>query len=176
MDDFIELTRAESMSIAHDRLNLADLLREAADDFWASAQARGMTLEVHAPMAVAWAYGDQALIMRAIGNLVDNAIKYSPDGSSIQLSIQGDAGDWTIRIADVGPGIAPEDQPRLFQPFFRTSEAHRSGTGGAGLGLAFVHTVAQRHGGQVSVDSSPGQGSTFMLSLPMLLDDDAYED
>jgi len=176
VDDFIELTRAESMSIAHDRLNLADLLREAADDFWASAQARGMTLEVHAPMAVAWAYGDQALVMRAIGNLVDNAIKYSPDDSTIQLSIQGDAGAWTIRIADAGPGIAPEDQPRLFQPFFRTSEAHRSSTGGAGLGLAFVHTVAQRHGGQVSVDSSPGRGSTFMLSLPMLLDDDAYED
>jgi len=176
VDDFIDLTRAESMSIAHDRLNLADLLRESADDFWAAAQARGISLDVQAPMAVAWAYGDQALIMRTIGNLVDNAIKYSPDDSRIVLRLRESAGTWNIDVQDAGPGIAPQDQALLFQPFFRTGEAHRSSTRGAGLGLAFVRTVAQRHGGQISLDSRPGAGSRFTLSLPMLLDDDAYED
>jgi len=174
VDDFIQLTRAESMHIAHARLDLADLLREAADEFWAAAQAHRITLEVRAP-AAALAYGDQALIMRAICNLLDNAIKYSPDGSRIHLRVQAAAEFWNVEIEDAGPGIALEDQARLFQPFFRTGEAHRSSTGGAGLGLAFVRTVALRHGGQIAVHSQRGAGTRFTLSLPKALDDDAYE-
>ena len=175
VDEFIQLTRAESMDIAHAKLDLADLLREAADEFWAAAQRRKITLDVHAPPTPALAYGDQTLIMRAICNLLDNAIKYSPDGSRIQLRVRAAAEMWDVEIEDAGPGIAPQDQQRLFQPFFRTGEARRSSTGGAGLGLAFVRAVALRHGGEITVHSERGSGTRFTLRLPIALDDDAYD-
>ncbi|GAB1576912.1 CHASE2 domain-containing protein [Bordetella petrii] len=176
VDDFIQLTRAESMDIAHVTLDLADLVREAADEFWAAAQARGITLGVQVPPGPALANGDQTLIMRAISNLLDNAIKYSPDGSPVQLRVQAGADAWDIEIEDAGPGIAPDDQARLFEPFFRTGDAHRSSTVGSGLGLAFVRTVAQRHGGQVAIHSQPGSGARFVLSLPKALAEADYED
>lgn len=176
VDDFIQLTRAESMDIAHVTLDLADLVREAADEFWAAAQARGITLGVQVPPGPALANGDQTLIMRAISNLLDNAIKYSPDGSPVQLRVQAGADAWDIEIEDAGPGVAPDDQARLFEPFFRTGDAHRSSTVGSGLGLAFVRTVAQRHGGQVAIHSQPGSGARFVLSLPKALAEADYED
>ena len=167
VDDFIQLTRAESMKIAHDRLDLVSLTNEITDDFWAAAQTRAITLNVRASVPVALTYGDAPLIRRALGNLLDNAIKYSPDGSTIHLHISSELGMWNVEIQDSGPGIPAEDQVRLFEPFFRTGAARNSSTGGAGLGLAFVHTVAQRHGGQVSLRSEPGSGSRFLFSLPI---------
>src|SRR3546814_13583708 len=99
-------------------------------------------------------------------DLLDNAIKYSPDGSRIQLRVQAAADLWDVEIEDAGPGIAPEDQARLFQPFFRTGEAHRSSTGGAGLGLAPVRTVALRHGGPIPLPSQRGAGTRLPSPLP----------
>jgi len=176
VDDFIQLTRAESMDIAHMTLDLADLVREAADEFWAAAQARNITLGVQVPSEPALANGDQTLIMRAISNLLDNAIKYSPDGSPVQVRVVAGADAWDIEIEDAGPGIAPDDQARLFEPFFRTGDAHRSSTVGSGLGLAFVRTVAQRHGGEVAIYSQPGSGARFVFSLPKALAEADYED
>ena len=177
VDDFIQLTRAESMQIGHDRLDLVSLLYEITDDFWAATQARAITLELQSSVPVALVYGDATLLMRALVNLVDNAIKYSPDDSAVELRLSLDPGGeaWNIDIQDAGPGIAAEDQARLFKPFFRTGAARNSDTKGSGLGLAFVYTVAQRHGGAVTLDSTLGAGSRFTFSLPVAPDEEACQ-
>ncbi|CAM4196279.1 CHASE2 domain-containing protein [Bordetella muralis] len=167
VDDFIQLNRAESMSIARDRLDLVAMLHEISDDFWAAAQARAMTLDVHSSVPVALAYGDSTLILRALSNLIDNALKYSADNSTIHVRLSPDADTWAIDIQDTGPGIAVEDQARLFEPFFRTKTVQDSTTEGSGLGLAFVHAVAQRHGGSVTLKSELGVGSRFTFRLPV---------
>lgn len=167
VDDFIQLNRAESMSIARDRLDLAAMLHEISDDFWAAAQARAMTLDVQSSVPVALAYGDSALILRALSNLLDNAIKYSADNSTIHVRLSPDVDTWAIDIQDTGPGIAVEDQAHLFEPFFRTKTVQDSNTEGSGLGLAFVHAVAQRHGGSVTLHSELGVGSRFTFRVPV---------
>lgn len=174
VDDFIQLTRAESMSISHDRLDLVSILYEIADDFWAASRPRNITLQVSASVPIALTCGDKSLIVRALSNLLDNAIKYSPDNSVIDLQLHRGWQTWDIDIQDAGPGIAPEEQAQLFDPFFRTRSAYDSDADGSGLGLTFVQTAAQRHGGKVTVYSEPGTGSRFTFSLPFAVMDESH--
>ena len=173
VDDFVHLTRAESLKIGDARVDLTALVLDAMDDVWALAQARGIALEPQ-DMPQAFVRGDHALLRRALNNLLDNAIKYTPEGGHVGTALRADGAHWIVAITDDGVGIAPEDVPQLFQAFSRVG-ATRSDTGGAGLGLAFVHTVATRHGGGVQVSSRSGAGSTFTLSLPADLADDDEE-
>ncbi|AHV94367.1 sensor histidine kinase [Bordetella holmesii] len=166
VDGFVQLTRAESMKIHLCSLDMADLLREVCDDFWAPSRERGITIELREPLAPAFVMADQALLRRAMANLLDNAIKYSPRDSHIVCDIQHHATDWVMSVADQGPGIAADQQALVFQPFVRVAQAAHADAGGAGLGLAFVRTVAERHHGQAVVRSAPGQGSIFILRLP----------
>lgn len=166
VDGFVQLTRAESMKIGFVPLNLSDLLREVCDDFWAPSQSRDIGIELHEPMPDAFVQGDQTLLRRAISNLLDNAIKYSPEHTQIRCAIAADGEDWLLTISDQGPGIAAEDIGRVFQPFARMGDAVRADAGGAGLGLAFVRTVAERHHGKAEVHSTQGNGATFSLRLP----------
>jgi signal transduction histidine kinase len=115
---------------------------------------------------VAYTRGDQTLLMRALCNLIDNAIKYSPPQTRIECSIEEEPGFWRVAIRDQGQGIADADLARLFEPFSRVGVETRGDVGGAGLGLAFVRTVAERHGGSVEVTSELGVGSVFTLRLP----------
>lgn len=173
VDDFIQFNRAESMSITHERLDLVATLYEVADEFWAAAQSRGITVNVQSTLPIALTYGDQPLIVRALSNLLDNAIKYGAHNSTIQLRLSLTANAWDIEIEDEGPGIAAEDQTRLFEPFFRTHDVQDSDAEGSGLGLAFVQMVAQRHGGSVTLHSELGVGSRFTFRLPITPDDEA---
>ena len=106
---------------------------------------------------MAYALGDQTLLMRALCNLIDNAIKYSPADTRIDCGIEEDDGYWRISVRDQGRGIAAQDLDSLFEPFSRVAADTRKDVGGAGLGLAFVRTVAQRHGGTAEVSSEPGR-------------------
>jgi signal transduction histidine kinase len=169
VDDFVHLTRAESMPLARNPIDLSEILHEAMDDFWAPSQTRGIELSIDEDLPWALAQGDHALLLRAICNLLDNAVKYTPAGGRVQASLRPDGSNWEILITDSGAGIAEEDLSKLFQPFMRVG-ATKSDSNGAGLGLAFVHTVAWRHGGSVTVQSKPGMGSTFSLRLPACAD------
>jgi signal transduction histidine kinase len=104
------------------------------------------------------------LSARAIGNLLGNALKFSPTGSSITCAVEAFPRSWAVLVRDQGPGIAEEFRTQLFDPFVRGPTT--GNIDGAGLGLAFVKTVAQRHGGKVLLDSTPGRGSVFRLVLP----------
>lgn len=171
VDDFVQLTRAESLHIGQARVDLTALLLDAMDDVWALAQARGITLEAPRELPQAFVRGDHALLRRALTNLLDNAIKYTAAGGHVRATLEEEAGSWSVSIVDDGVGIAAADLPHLFQAFSRVGPTARADSG-AGLGLAFVHTVASRHGGAVRVDSRPGRGSTFTLGLPADLAED----
>jgi two-component system, OmpR family, sensor histidine kinase SenX3 len=110
--------------------------------------------------------GDQTLLVTAIANLVSNAIAYSPNGSSVSISRRRRGENIEIAVTDRGIGIAPADQERVFERFFRVDQARSRATGGTGLGLAIVKHVAANHNGSIRLWSQPGTGSTFTLSIP----------
>ncbi|PRC41963.1 two-component sensor histidine kinase [Mycobacterium sp. ITM-2017-0098] len=110
--------------------------------------------------------GDQTLLVTAIANLVSNAIAYSPNGSSVSISRRKRGENIEIAVTDRGIGIAPADQERVFERFFRVDKARSRATGGTGLGLAIVKHVAANHNGSIRLWSQPGTGSTFTLSIP----------
>ena len=106
------------------------------------------------------------LLQQALTNLVDNAIRYCPTASEVTISFDIRPTDAAITVADNGPGIDPADQPRIFERFFRTGDARSRSSGGTGLGLAIVKHIAKAHRGSVHLESSPGSGSAFTITLP----------
>lgn len=111
--------------------------------------------------------GDREHIKRLLLNLIDNAIKYTPAGGRVTLSLRGD-GKWAyLEIADTGIGLTETEQKKIFHRFYRAAEARSQSGGGAGLGLSIVQSIAEAHGGTIQVESTPGQGSTFTVSLPV---------
>ena len=111
--------------------------------------------------------GDTHKLRQLVGNLVDNAIKYTPDGGTVTVSVFRDS-EWArLQVADTGIGIAPEDLPHIFDRFYRVDKARSRASGGTGLGLAIVKAIAEQHGGKVTVSSEPGEGSTFTTSFKL---------
>jgi two-component system phosphate regulon sensor histidine kinase PhoR len=106
------------------------------------------------------------LLEQAVVNLVDNAVKYSPEGSAVEVGLAETPEEIVIFVTDHGPGVPREHLPRLFERFYRVDKARSRDLGGTGLGLAIVKHIAQAHGGRVSVESRVGQGSTFRIHLP----------
>ncbi len=165
-EDFIRLARAESQFLALKEVDLVGLVLDATDELWALAKQRGVDLQLDIVAESAVMHGEPALLVRAIANLVSNAIKFSPRGKPVVVRLSHDAAHFAIGVKDHGPGIAPEDQARLFQPFSRLHNEGADAPAGSGLGLVFVKTVAERHGGRVVVDSQAGAGATFTILLP----------
>jgi signal transduction histidine kinase len=145
------------------RLDLAPLLAEVADLYSALAEDRGIVLTLETPKAVA-AYGDKAMIQQAIANLVDNAVKFSPEGGTVHLSASVSSMVF-ITVSDQGPGIALDEREKATDRFYR-GESARS-TPGSGLGLSLVLAVAHLHGGELRLeDSRPGLRAVMALPLP----------
>lgn len=164
-DGFIQLARAQSRDYRLQPLNLVDLVREAMDDLWETAQSRRIVLHYADGPPEATAEADRELLGRAVTNLLGNAIKFSPANTAVEAAVRAEPGHWVVSVNDVGPGIAPEALADLFKPFFRDPTSHR--VDGAGLGLPFVHAVMTRHGGKVTVQSQRGAGSCFELWVPI---------
>jgi two-component system phosphate regulon sensor histidine kinase PhoR len=110
---------------------------------------------------------DQALLQQAIHNLVENAIKYTPAQGKVNIRMWPKQDRMVIEVRDTGSGISPMDQPRLFEKFYRGAQQTSKEQHGTGLGLAIVKSIAERHGGQVWVESQLGKGSTFFLAIPL---------
>jgi len=111
-------------------------------------------------------HGTERQLVTALANLVDNAIAYSPENTVVTISASWEQDKVELSVIDEGIGIAPEDQKRIFERFYRADPARSRATGGTGLGLAIVKHIATNHGGQVSVTSTVGKGSKFTLRLP----------
>ena len=171
VDGFVALARAESSDPSKfDEFDVRDAIQDAYDEVWAAAKAREITIDLNVPTAWVLVDGDRQLLARAIVNVLSNAIKFSPDRSTIQLECRHQDSTVVVCITDNGPGIEPEQQAQLFQRFTRGVHRGAKDPGGAGLGLAFVRVVAEKHGGRVWVENStaaaPGTGSVFCLSIP----------
>nr|WP_242384335.1 ATP-binding protein [Thermobispora bispora] len=142
-----------------------DVIREAIDRCNTKASAKGIQL-VTAGAQGLQVWGDDDLLVTALRNLIDNAIAYSPEKTRVVVSSRSAHGHVEVSVADQGIGIPEEAQQRIFERFFRVDAARSRATGGTGLGLAIVKHVAVAHGGEVTVWSKEGSGSTFTLRLP----------
>jgi two-component system, OmpR family, phosphate regulon sensor histidine kinase PhoR len=130
------------------------------------AEAHGVALEFKsvAPITI---QGDREHLRRLLLNLVDNGIKYTPAGGRVTLTLQRD-GEWAVlRVADTGIGLTREELEQIFQRFYRAPAAVDQGKEGSGLGLCIARSIAEAHGGHIRVESSPQQGSTFTVFLPL---------
>ncbi len=169
-DDFVHLARAESGRFVVETFNLSEALLDAADDLWPLADAKRIRIVSDVPEEEALITGDRALLTRAITNLLGNAIKYSDERTRIIARTRLEDRQVVVEIEDQGRGIAADDLPKLFEPFRRLAPPEgapaASEATGAGLGLAFVKAVVERHRGQVSATSVEGSGSVFGIHLP----------
>jgi two-component system phosphate regulon sensor histidine kinase PhoR len=109
---------------------------------------------------------DAALLEQAVGNIIDNAVKYSEPGGRIQIRVARESGEVRISVTDRGIGIPAEHIDRIFERFYRVDKARSRKAGGTGLGLSIVKHIAALHHGRVTVESAPGEGSTFTIVLP----------
>jgi signal transduction histidine kinase len=159
------LTAGEAaFPLRRERVAAADLLARAAERF--GAVHVGRALEVEAADGLPALDADPVLLRRALDNLLDNAAKYSPADAPVTLAARLDAGSLRVEVRDRGIGIAPEDLPRLFTPFFRTERSRARAAGGTGLGLALARRIVEAHGGTIAVESEPGRGTVVRVALP----------
>ncbi len=172
-EQFLELTRAESQERGRwQAIDLASVAIHAFDQTWSQAQSRQIHLVQRFQVEAAWIRGERDLLERAILNLLTNAIKFSPSGSTVELVLDRVGDQFRCCVIDQGRGIAEEDRPKLFRRFQRIGGG---GPHGVGLGLAFVKVVADRHGGSVTVESAPDEGARFCIVLPSNLSPDDAE-
>lgn len=168
VQDIIELSRLQASDaiVQGQEVNIDSVVAEAVDRSHLIAEEKGITITVggHLEEPI---LGDADLLMTAIRNLIDNAIRYSPENTTVGVGIRQRDGYAQISVTDQGPGISPEEQERVFERFYRVDSARSRQTGGTGLGLSIVKHVLANHGGEVSLWSQPGHGSTFTLRLPL---------
>ncbi len=170
IDELLELARIESgtAELRFQPVRLGDLLRNVTDSFRDEAQKKGLDLALAIPESLPAVSGEPRLLERALSNLVDNAIKYTPSGS-VSLSVGAENGRVFCTVRDTGAGIGEEDQERIFERFYRADPSRSGETGGTGLGLSIVKRVALAHDGEVHLESEPGKGSVFTISLPTFI-------
>lgn len=163
--DLLDLSRLERDQPELSPVRLDLLLAEEVDRFRPASEAKGVTLEVRAaPVTVA---GNRRDLATAVANLVDNAIRHTSEGGSIVATVDRAEAQAVLAIQDTGEGIPTKDLHRVFERFYRVDAARSRDTGGTGLGLAIVKHAAESHGGQVTVESELGVGSTFTVVLPL---------
>jgi two-component system phosphate regulon sensor histidine kinase PhoR len=174
IDDLLSLSRIELNAHLHPNtpVDLAPIVRQVVDGLQMLARDRGVEIKVATPEAPLVVLGDRDELIRALENLVENALKYGSAGKRVDLAFtrgQTRAGTPEARIAvrDYGPGIAPEHLPRLTERFYRVDVADSRSQGGTGLGLALVKHVLNRHSGRLTIESTLGSGATFTMHLPL---------
>src|SRR5262249_436216 len=147
--------------------SIIPLLKHLSDDFRAVAANKGVDLKIEMPKVLPALNLDADKMLQALGNLVDNAIKYSLPGKPVLLNLSAAKNDLTITISDKGIGIARDEHQKIFDKFFRSRQALLSHTSGTGLGLYVTKNIIEQHHGKIRFDSEENQGTTFLVSLPI---------
>ncbi|WP_219815451.1 cell wall metabolism sensor histidine kinase WalK [Arthrobacter sp. B0490] len=167
VQDIIELSRLQGADVVRrgKAVDLNSVISEAVDRNKLPAESKQIDIVVGGSASTP-VYGDRDLLMTAFRNLIDNAIRYSPEGTRVGVGVRSRDGLVQVSVTDQGSGITPEEQERIFERFYRIDAARSRQTGGTGLGLSIVKHVVSNHGGEVTVWSQAGQGSTFTVRLP----------
>lgn len=164
-EDLLLLTNDDGAHVEKEPVDLSELGMEVLSQLTPLAAARNVKL-VPVMSAGVEVETSPDLMYRCVLNLVDNAIKYSGDGSTVTLAVRAGQGGGVVQVADNGVGIAPEDLPRVFDRFYRTDKGRSRREGGTGLGLSIVKELVESLGGTVQAESAPGRGTSFTVSLP----------
>lgn len=165
VNDLLELGQLEAgLDIAKENTPLTLLARYVVENLRGAAENKGVGLEIDLPEELPLVNGDPVRLRLMIGNLLDNAIKYTPEGGVVKIEAEAEDGQVILRVKDNGPGIPLADQPYLYDKFFRASNAPKD-IPGTGLGLSIVKSIVDNHGGRIWVDSKPGDGATFTVVL-----------
>jgi two-component system phosphate regulon sensor histidine kinase PhoR len=166
VEELLELSRIESgdVPLAQQPVDIGEILAEAVERVKPQADRQGLNLTCVVASDLPPIIGDAARLERAALNLLHNAVKFTSAGGSVEASAAFDGATVTVKVHDTGVGIAPDDLPRVFERFYKADRSR--GERGTGLGLAVVKHTVEAHGGTVSVESEPGQGSTFSFSIP----------
>ncbi|HET7780791.1 MAG TPA: ATP-binding protein [Arthrobacter sp.] len=159
-------SRNGQLIVTPEAVNVAELVRSSVSSATPRAAAAGVVLQAQTPERLD-AHVDGARISQVLDNLVSNAIKYSPDGGSVLVSLEQEDGHLACRITDTGMGMSPEDASEVFAKFFRSSTVRRTAIPGVGLGLPISKAIIEAHGGTIGVDSTLGEGTTFTFRVPV---------
>lgn len=165
VDDLLVYARKGTLSLEHEPVDVSSIVRDAAEEFRTPAEAGGVSIYQRAPEGL-WVIGDRLSLRQALANLLANAVRVAPPGSTIRVR-GGQEGPWVwLGVEDQGPGIDPADHDRVFQRFWRGDPKEGREQGRSGLGLTIVRQIAEAHGGVVKLASSPGNGAAFALWIP----------
>jgi len=143
------------------------LVRDMVAAFQRSVAAKGYQVELSLPESACTIRADRDALGRAQWNLLDNAVKYSPESRTVWVEVAVEGDRLAIAVRDRGMGVAPAEQKSIFQKFVRGANSHEAGIKGAGLGLAMVKHIVAAHGGEIRLESAPGQGSRFTILIPL---------
>jgi heavy metal sensor kinase len=165
-DQLLALAREDAAArSAPEPVDLSALVGAVADNMRPLAEAKGLALHVKAPAGV-WVPGDGVRLRQVFYNLLDNAIKYTPAGGTVDIQIEATPRAAVVTVRDTGIGIAPEHLPHVFERFYRVDKARSRAEGGTGLGLSIARSIVVAHGGEIELASVPGEGTTCTVTLP----------
>ena len=169
IENMLFLARAEDprASIRHDEIDLHVAAERLRDYFEPLAEERGVTLACRAEGSVLRVRADKTLLLRALGNLIANALRHAVAGSTVEVhASEGPGGGCTIAVSNVGPAIPLGEQQRIFERLYRIDPSREGSAAGSGLGLAIVKSIMDLHGGNVTLSSSEGERTVFALWFP----------
>jgi signal transduction histidine kinase len=164
-----ELSKLDARQIQpqYEKFAISELVHDVVQKFEPQAKQRDINLSMRSPPRALFIDGDIAMIERAVENLIDNALRYTPERGHVLVSAEPQDRFACVSVSDDGPGIPPEEAANIFDRFYRLDKSRSSGSEGAGLGLAITRKIVEAHGGSVGVESEVGQGSTFTIKLPL---------
>jgi signal transduction histidine kinase len=169
VDQLLELSKLESgeVPLRREPVALRPLVDELLSEVAVGVAGRSLELGNEVPDDLVPVRADRERLHQVLFNLVDNAVRFTPDGGSVTVAARRDGGSVEVSVADTGIGIAAEHLPRLFERFYRADQARAREDGGTGIGLAIARSVVEAHGGTISASSEPGRGSVFRFDLPV---------
>ncbi len=169
VEDILSLSQLEAGAarLTMDDVNTARLVRQVVEDMQAQADDKGVELILSLPAKMPTIRGDKDRLAVVLTNLIGNAVKYTPSRGRVEVRCEDDGQRFRVEVRDTGIGIAPEDQPRVFEKFYRSADERVAQQPGTGLGLALAMEIVRAHGGTIELRSTPGEGSVFTAILPV---------
>ena len=170
VDDLLDVSRVEAgqLDLEKTPVRLNGLVSKAVESFAQQFEAKRQTLKVEMRDSLPEVFCDPRRITQVITNLLSNAHKYTPEGGSVSIHLDEQEGRLIVRVTDTGIGLSADDSSQVFSRFFRAQSGRESHVGGTGLGLFITKSLVEMHGGEISVESALGQGSTFLFTLPVM--------